>query len=374
MRDKGAGAALLPIYGLRAKTSAMSDILSHPLFRTAIALVVGVTSGVFAAWVGMALPWMLGPMVGVTVLALMNAPIRAPMALRPWVVPVIGVLLGSGFYPGVQGQLGTWAATFALLPFYLAVAAAVSFAIYCRMGKYDPVTAFFASMPGGLNEMLILGEDAGGDGKKIAMAHATRILFVISCVGLFFGLVLGVQSNGSEKTFTAVTDLTLSDAGLLIFSGFAGVYLGRLLRLPAAAMLGPMIVSAGVHLSGLVSVAPPTIIVICAQIIMGTVVGCRFIGTSLREIRFDLYLGLLSALAMIAVAVGFSKVLALLTDTTLTAAFLAFSPGGLTEMSLLALTLGIEVAYVAVVHVVRIAMIIFSTGLIFAALRQFFRS
>jgi membrane AbrB-like protein len=351
----------------------MSDILSNPILRTLIALLVGAISGVIAASIGMALPWMLGPMVGVTALALMNAPIRAPMVLRPWVVPVIGVLLGSGFYPGILGQLGTWAATFALLPFYLAVAATASFLIYRRIGTYDPVTAFFASMPGGLNEMLILGEEAGGDGKKIALAHATRILFVISCVGLFFGLVLGVQSNGSAKAFTAVTDLTIVDAGLLIFSGISGVYMGRALRFPAAAMLGPMVVSAGFHLSGLVSVAPPTIVVICAQIIMGTVVGCRFIGTSLGEIRFDLYLGLLSAIAMICVAVGFSEMLALLTDTTLTAAFLAFSPGGLTEMSLLALTLGIEVAYVAVVHVVRIVVIIFSTGLIFAALRRYFR-
>jgi hypothetical protein len=44
---------------------------------------------------------------------------------------------------------------------------------------------------------------------------------------------------------------------------------------------------------------------------------------------------------------------------------LAFAPGGLAEMSLIALALGIETAFVATHHVARIAMIVIAAPLVF---------
>ena len=46
-------------------------------------------------------------------------------------------------------------------------------------------------------------------------------------------------------------------------------------------------------------------------------------------------------------------------------AFLAFSQGGLAEMSLLALAMGQDVAYVSVLHVVRITLTIGGAGAVF---------
>ena len=47
---------------------------------------------------------------------------------------------------------------------------------------------------------------------------------------------------------------------------------------------------------------------------------------------------------------------------------LAFAPGGLAEMSLIALALGIDAAYVSSHHVVRIFMIIVAAPLVFRLL------
>ena len=143
--------------------SAEAGLFDSKSARTALALLIGVASGALAFAIGMPLPWMLGPMIGNTIAAILHAPTAPPAKLRPIVIPVIGVMLGSGITPEIVEALGDWAISFLVLPPFLIVAAGVSFLFYRKIGGYDPVTAFFSAMPGGLNEMLILGAEQGGD-------------------------------------------------------------------------------------------------------------------------------------------------------------------------------------------------------------------
>ncbi|MGI3184746.1 AbrB family transcriptional regulator [Nioella aestuarii] len=341
-------------------------ILQSTSARTALALLIGIASGIFAFLIGMPLPWMLGPMIGNTIAAILHAPTAPPAKLRPIVIPVIGVMLGSGVTPEIVDALGDWAISFLVLPPFLIVAAGASFLFYRFIGKYDPVTAYFSAMPGGLNEMLILGAEQGGDEKRIALAHASRILLVIGFVALFFGLILGVTSGGQgSAVWVGLWELGLKDYAVLAICAVAGVYVGKLLRLPAAAVLGPMLLSGIAHFFHIVDVPPPTVLVIAAQVVMGTVIGCRFIGATAREVGQDLFLGVFSTIGMLITGVGFAAVVAALTDTDLSQAFLAYSPGGLTEMSLLAFAMGGDIAYVSLTHIVRIVLVIFSAPLVF---------
>ena len=126
-----------------------------------LALLIGIAGGFAAYFAGLPLPWMLGPMIANTIAAMAHVPVRAPVRLRPIVMPVIGVLLGSAISPEVFGMLGSWIATLLVLPVFLGCAALVSYAVYRWIGAYDPVTAYYAAMPGGLNDMLIMGAEAG---------------------------------------------------------------------------------------------------------------------------------------------------------------------------------------------------------------------
>ncbi|MFZ3583286.1 AbrB family transcriptional regulator [Loktanella sp. DJP18] len=325
---------------------------------TGLALTIGVVSGLLGFWIGMPLPWMLGPMIGTTIAAMAGLPVRGPGKLRPIVIPVIGVLLGSGITAELFGQLGSWALTLILLPLFLTAAAGVSYFVYRRLGGYDPVTAFYSAMPGGLNEMLLLGAAAGGDDKKIALAHAARVLIVIFLVVLYFGLVLGVRSGQSGQNYVPLDALALTDYLILGLCAVLGAVLGKVLHLPAAPVFGPMILSGIVHVAGWVHVAPPTVIVITAQIVIGTVIGARFVGASVKEILRDIGVGTVATVGMLAVAILFAETIARIMDMPLSQAFLAYAPGGLTEMSLLTLTLGQDIAYVSVTHIIRITMII----------------
>ena len=61
------------------------------------------------------------------------------------------------------------------------------------------------------------------------------------------------------------------------------------------------------------------------------------------------------------------------TDLGLEPLILAYSPGGLAEMSMIALALGIETAFVATHHVFRIGLIVITAPLLFRLLERFGR-
>ncbi|RYH04044.1 AbrB family transcriptional regulator [Salipiger sp. IMCC34102] len=325
---------------------------------TGLALIIGIVSG-FVGWaIALPLPWMLGPMIGTTLAALFGLPVRGPSRLRPYTIPVLGVFLGSAITPDLFDRVGSWTLTILFLPLFLILAAGLSYQVYRRIGGYDPVTSFYSAMPGGLNDMLILGEAAGGDARRIALAHAARILIVVSLVVLFYGFVLGVRSGADGAGIVPLGALTWLDAGLLLGCAVVGSVLGPRLRLPAAPIFGPMILSGLVHLIGWVETAPPTVLVIVAQIVIGTIIGARFVGVAPRQVARDLGLSALSSSSMLIVAISFAGLIARWQGIPLTQAFLAYSPGGLAEMGLLTLALGQDIAYVSVMHIVRITLVI----------------
>ncbi|MEL6570167.1 MAG: AbrB family transcriptional regulator [Pseudomonadota bacterium] len=333
-----------------------------------LALLIGLICGYGGFLAGMPLPWMLGPMIGNTVAALFQLPIKGPAKLRPIVIPVIGVMLGSAITPALFADLGPWAATLIALPLVLSATAGASFLIYRRFGQYDAVTAYFSAMPGGLNEMLIQGEEAGGDAKKIALAHAVRILMVIFFVVAFFWAFLGVRTEGTSH-WTTVQALTLLDYLILGACAVAGVWAGQWIKLPAAPIFGPMLLSGATHLLGWVTLPPPSLLVIMAQLVMGTVIGCRFVGSTFQEIRGDLLLGMVASLSMLIAAVICAELLTL-AGLPLAQAFLAFAPGGLTEMSLLALSMDQDPAYVSTIHLIRITLVIAAAPLVFRVFQR----
>jgi membrane AbrB-like protein len=339
------------------------------LSRIALALLIGLLGGVFAFWLTLPLPWMLGALTATLIAAIAKAPIRAPERLRNPVVVVIGVLLGSGFSPDLVERVAAWGWSLAALAAYLIVAAALVVPYYRRLGGFDPVTAYFAGMPGGLAEMAILGRAAGADERKIVLAHAARIVVVVALIAFWFRVIEG-QAVGSAVGGTGLLDLDQRDVFLLLASGMAGAFLGRVLRLPAPMLLGPMMLSGAAHLTGLTSSAPPAGLVIAAQVMLGTIMGCRFLGTPGRAVGVALVLAVGATLITFAVAVIFALGLARAAGLPFDQLILAYAPGGLTEMTLVALAIKAEVAFVALHHVARIVMIIAVAPLLVRLFRE----
>jgi uncharacterized protein len=123
-------------------------------------------------------------------------------------------------------------------------------------------------------------------------------------------------------------------------------------------MLGPMLVSALVHLLGWTQAKPPFELVAFAQVILGCGVGVRFQGVRPRELLHPVGTSAIATSGMLVLAVAFADVLARLTGASFQAILLAYAPGGFAEMNLIALSLGIEVAFVSTHHVCRLILVV----------------
>ena len=309
-------------------------------------------------------------MIGTALASLFRVPVAGFPASRMVAVPVIGVMLGSGFQPGLLGEVLPWTVLLGTLPVFIILATMTSYLFYRQVARYDRPTAYFSSLPGGLTEMMLLGVERGGDLRRISLAHATRIVVVIPLSVATFTLFAQPDGPGPERSFVGLDSIPAASFGLLALSAFFGSWMGGRIRLPAAGLIGPMILSGSLYLSGVVQSPPPTLLVATAQLMVGTLVGCRFAGTTFSKVGRDLTYATMASCLMFLVAWLFAIGIGSLTKIGIGQSFLAFSPGGLTEMGFLALSLGQEVALVSVAHLARITLVVFCAAL---AYRLFLR-
>jgi membrane AbrB-like protein len=349
---------------LRATFQALSPrVFPYPGF--ALALLVGALGGWLFARASLPLPWMLGSMTACTIGALVRAPMTAPGIVRPPMSMVIGVMLGAGFSPDLFGHILSWIPTIIGLVAFMIACALACVSYFRRFGGLDPVTAYFAGMPGGLIEMVILGEQRGGDGKTIALLHSARILLLVLTLPFLVQWIGGVSLGPRSRLGLSVVDAPWSTELWLLGTAIAGAALGWCLRLRAGFLLGPMIVTAAVHLLGLTTFTPPVEIVNVAQLVLGTTIGCSFVGTPPAAILRVLALSIGSTIMLLGLTLLFAFGVSLVSSYGVIPLMLAYSPGGLAEMSLIALALQIEAAFVAGHHVIRIFFVMSGADLAF---------
>ena len=336
--------------------------------RIVLALLIGTVGGAAFYALNLPLPWMLGALFATMVASVAKAPILGPARIRPAVVAVIGVLLGSRFTTDFLEQASGWIGTVAILMVYVIVVAVVVVPFYRFVGKFDWVTAYFAGMPGGLTEMIEIGEANGAKPAPIILAHSLRIVVTISLIAIWFRIVQGQDVGASSLKAEAA--LSWLDAALLLASAIFGSLLGTWLRFPAPSFLGPLLLSALLHITGVTSSVPPALLVNVAQVILGTVLGCRFLGISPRTLVPAAGLSIGATLLTMVLAYGAALVMTAVAGSSTDQAMLALAPGGLTEMGLIALAIQADVAFVALHHVVRILFVIVLAPLAFHILAR----
>ena len=338
------------------------DMTRGNLIALAGTLVLAGLGGTAAAAAHLPLGFMLGSIVAVGLAAALNLRVAGrgvflPNNLRMVFVPVIGVAIGGAFTPEVAAQASGWWVSLLVLAVYVPVAHALGYAIY-RGGGLDRVTAFFSAVPGGLIESVELGEAAGAKMPLLTSLHFLRLIWVIVSVPLIFWALTGHQvgSGAGAQIGGPEPVLELGDMAILVASGILGAAVGRVLHLPAWILTGPLLVSALVHGVGWVQGVPPGWLVAVTQVVVGGGLGARFTGVVPAVLRQAVGLAAIYGVAVLTLACLFALGLQAVGAGQGAALFLAFAPGGVAEMSLIALSLEFSVVFVTVHHVARIMM------------------
>ncbi|MGK7663670.1 MULTISPECIES: AbrB family transcriptional regulator [unclassified Marinovum] len=318
--------------------------------------------GALAAALGLPMPWMIGALIGsaLAVAVFQNGPLASydfPMRLRTGFITLIGVMIGTQATPDLLSQLQYLPLTLAALIVFIACAHAGNVVIFRRLGGYDRTTAFFSGTPGGLMESILLGESAGADLRLLTIQQFLRIIVVVSLVPAGLSLWLGHPVGSAAGALPGETaQITAGELLLVLIAAAVGLALARLLRLPAGQITGPLFLTAGLSMAGYIDLHVPFWMIATAQVVVGASLGLRFKGVTARMLRRSVWLALLSVGFMLILGAGLATGLHFATGLPFLVLLISFAPGGVTEMSIIALSLAASPALVSLHHVLRILL------------------
>lgn len=334
-----------------------------PLPTLAATLAIGAAGALIATFLHLPLPLLLGPIAltaaaAITRVKLFGRAPALPGVFRSWSIPVIGVSIGGAFHPGLFEKAADWWPSLLALVLFIPLAQGMGYLIYRRLGRFDPATSFFGSIPGGLITAIAMGEEAGANAAMTTMLQFMRLILTITFVPLGFTWLTGgaVGSAAGAVIGGAAQAASPLELTILLVLAAVGTVLGTGLRLPAAVITGPLLVSGAAHLGGWVEVVPPQWMIGLTQLFIGTSLGARFAGMGRDAFGRALGLAALNVSCTLTLGLLFALVLHGLVGEPIDAVFLAFAPGGVAEMSLVAVSLHVSVVYVSAHHVSRIVL------------------
>ncbi len=328
---------------------------------------IAALAGALFVWFGLPLPWLLGPLTVALIFCVMERPLAQPHALVLPVRSLLGVAVGSSFTPDLVDKAGAATVSLLLLIPYTLLITTMGMALLVRFAKFDKPTAFFSAAPGGLSDMIIYAQDSGANIRRVTLVQAARVLVIVFTLPFWLQFIGGLPLGGAVPRTLHIWQLTLGDAAAIAFMAWAGWRIADRLGLVGGSIVGPMLMSALAHGFGLTAAKVPIEIIVLAQVTLGIVIGAQFTGISLSEFVTVLSWGLVFALLLVIAAGAMALSVAALTGLDATSLLLSYAPGGQNEMAIMGLILGIDVAIIALHHLLRVVMVVIGAQLVFQA-------
>lgn len=324
--------------------------------KTAFAFLVAGFGVVVFHGLDLPLPWLLGPIFACLIAALAGVPMAGLKPLNDAMRTVLGVAVGATLTPAVIGTFPAMWPTLLLVPVMVVVIGLAGVPYFRRIWGYDFPTAYYSTMPGGLQDMLIFGEEAGGKVRTLSLIHATRVMVIV--VALPFILKGIWNADLSNPPGLPLTTLPPEQMALMVVCAALGWWAADRIGLFGASILGPLIAAAAAALSGLLEYRPPAEAIWAAQFFIGMSIGAKYAGITMGEVQRDVVAGLGFCLILIVLTVIFVEGVYGLGLAPGQEVLLAFAPGGQAELTVLALIVGADVAFVVAHHVMRIFVVI----------------
>jgi uncharacterized protein len=316
-------------------------------------LAIAAGGGAALGLIGVPAGWLSGSILAVAGAALAGRPMLVPTLLMRAIFVLIGISLGAVVTPETLHGMATYPASIIVLILAMAL---ISFAGagYLRLiHRWDNVDAYLAAAPGGMSQVLALGAELGADLRAIAIVQSIRV--VVIAVGLPAGLsILGLVGHAPSRVTGALSIAVLDELAILVVVSTIVAIIAYRIRFPGGLLFGAMLTSAVLHGSGLIHAAMPWWAANTAMVAMGAVTGSRFANAPLRLLLNFVGAAFGSFAVSVTIAAVFAAALIKLLSLRAAEVMIAFAPGSVDAMMLLALALNLDPVYVGAHHLTRI--------------------
>lgn len=334
--------------------------LPRPL-RWAILLALSALLSTVFDRAGIPAALLIGPMLAGVVCGVAGLGLAVPAALYTGAQTVIGVLIAASIEMAVVILVvEDWPLVLGVVVATLAASMVLGLAV-SRWGNLPGTTAIWGSSPGAASAMVILADAFGADARLVAFMQYTRVLIVSAGAAIVARIwVVGGGDGVPVEWFPALEPAAF---GTTLGVALAGYWVGRVLRLPAAAFLGPMLLGTVLHVGFSLPLQLPEWLLAASYAAIGWAVGLRFTAETIRNAARALPLVLLSIALLIVFCGGLAVLLVVTLGVDPLTAYLATSPGGMDSVAIIAAaSRNVDLAFVMTVQMARFLFVLLFGG------------
>jgi hypothetical protein len=267
---------------------------------------------------------------------------------------ITGVALGTFLHSSTLTGLGSrWIPVLLVSVATLVVTIAAGLAL-ARIAGLDRPTASLGMVAGGASGIVAMADELGGDDRLVAFMQYLRVLVVTLLTPVLVPLAFGVHAPPGSSDEGPVLG-TLAGWALTVGAGIAGALIGPRLRVPAPALIGPLLLTAALSVAGLIGhTQVPALAREVGFSLIGLQIGLGFERDTLKAIARLVIPVVVSIVALLAACFFLAWLLELTAGVTLLDAYLATTPGGLYAVLPIAYGSGADTTFVLAVQGLRL--------------------
>ncbi len=300
---------------------------------------------------------MLGPMLAAILVGISGGTIRINHFAQSAAQAVIGCMIAGTITPAILGTVWKeWPVCLAVVTSTVLASSLMGWAIG-RARLIPGSTAVWGLSPGGASVMVLMAEEFGADGRLVAFMQYLRVVLVAGVAAVIARFWVGPSVAAAPQTAWFPLLHWLPFVATLAIAGF-GAVLGHVSRIPGGLILGPMMVGAVLHASGMITIELPPWLLVASYAIIGWCIGLRFTRSVLAHAARALPQILLSILALMAFCGGVAVLLTTALGVDPLTAYLATSPGGVDSVAIIAASSKVDVSFIMTLQTTRAVLVL----------------
>jgi membrane AbrB-like protein len=326
------------------------------LRRLAETFGIAAAGGITLGLTGFPAGFLSGSILAVAAAALAGRPLLMPQPLTRSIFILVGISLGAVVTPETLHGMATYPLSLAVLMVAMVCISMAGTAYLMLMHRWDLLSAYLATSPGGLSQVLVVAAELGAELRAIAIVQSMRV--VIIAVGIPAGLsLLGFVGQAARRGNGPWSPALAGELAVLVALSTVAAIVAHRIRFPGGLLFGAMFASAALHGSALINAVMPPWVANTAMVALGAVVGARFANTPLRLLADFLGAAFGSFALSVGIAAAFAALLLDIFPLPVPEVIIAYAPGSVDAMMLLALALHLDPVYVGAHHVTRIVLV-----------------
>ncbi|PWW31866.1 hypothetical protein DFO73_101124 [Cytobacillus oceanisediminis] len=307
--------------------------------------------------------FLLGAMTAVMIGSRISSiPFYWPVKLRDAGIIIVGYSIGLAFTKEAVVLILQKLPFILLITVSMLLFSALSALLISKLSGINYPTVLIGSIPGGLSQMILLAEEIKGiDITVVTFMQVARLTMIIFIVPF---MIFGPWFHASPGTVMQAADPLWTDLfpNILLFAfvSFIGIILSKRLRLPTPYLLGPILGTAALVISGINGPELPPALLDLSQLLIGVHIGLMMKPEKLPHKARTISLAALNGLLLIGGSLLLSMLIMRFFHFSPATSFLSLAPGGMDQMAIIAHEIHANLAIVTGYQLFRLFFIFFA--------------